>query len=44
MQEQGLCMEQMCMDWPGLELRMCTEQGKGQKGQLVPAALALTAS
>lgn len=39
-----MCTKQMCTDWLGVELKMCTEQGKGQKGQLVPAALALTAS
>lgn len=36
--------EQICTDWLGLQLKMCTDQEKGQKGQLVPAALDLTAS
>lgn len=41
MQDQKMCMKQMCTDWLGLD--MCTDQGKGQKGRLVPAALALSA-
>lgn len=44
MQKQMICTKQMCMDWLGLELKICTDQERGQKGQLVPSALALTSS